>query len=74
MIGAASSPSGRRNNIRSDLWAMEHMKHTQLLEFIPDADDQYHRYEEDIGSSSDAAGLNAYIFRSNGASSRRRRV
>ena len=62
LIGAATAAHQvEGNNIRSDLWAMEHMKHTSFLEPSLDAVDHYHRYEEDIRLLSDA-GLNAYRF------------
>ena len=62
LIGAATAAHQvEGNNIRSDLWAMEHMKHTSFLEPSLDAVDHYHRYEEDIKLLSDA-GLNAYRF------------
>lgn len=74
LIGAATAAHQvEGNNIRSDLWAMEHMKHTSFLEPSLDAVDHYHRYEEDIKLLSDA-GLNAYRFRSNGRASSRRRA
>ena len=49
------------NNIHSDLWAMEHMKHTSFIEPSLDAVDHYNRYEKDIKLMADA-GLNAYRF------------
>ena len=62
LIGAATAAHQvEGNNIRSDLWAMEHMKHTSFFEPSLDAVDHYHRYEEDIKLLSDA-GLNAYRF------------
>ena len=62
LIGAATAAHQvEGNNIHSDLWAMEHMKHTSFLEPSLDAVDHYHRYEEDIKLLSDA-GLNAYRF------------
>lgn len=62
LIGAATAAHQvEGNNIHSDLWAMEHMKHTSFLEPSLDAVDHYHRYEEDIKLLADA-GLNAYRF------------
>lgn len=49
LIGAATAAHQvEGNNIHSDLWAMEHMKHTSFSEPSLDAVDHYHRYEEDI--------------------------
>ena len=62
LIGAATAAHQvEGNNIHSDLWAMEHMKHTSFLEPSLDAVDHYNRYEEDIKLMADA-GLNAYRF------------
>ena len=62
LIGAATAAHQvEGNNIHSDLWAMEHMKHTSFLEPSLDAVDHYTRYEEDIRLLADA-GLNAYRF------------
>lgn len=62
LIGAATAAHQvEGNNIHSDLWAMEHMKHTSFSEPSLDAVDHYHRYEEDIKLLADA-GLNAYRF------------
>ena len=49
------------NNIHSDCWAQEHMKHTSYLEPSLDAVDHYNRCEEDIRLLA-AAGLNTYRF------------
>ena len=49
------------NNIHSDYWAQEHMKHTSFVEPSGDAVDHYNRYEEDIRLMAQA-GLNAYRF------------
>ena len=49
------------NNIHSDCWAQEQMKHTSYLEPSLDAIDHYHRYEEDIRLLA-GAGLNTYRF------------
>lgn len=62
MIGAATAAHQvEGNNIHSDLWAMEHMKHTSFIEPSLDAVDHYNRYEKDIKLMADA-GLNAYRF------------
>lgn len=62
LIGAATAAHQvEGHNIHSDLWAMEHMKHTSFSEPSLDAVDHYHRYEEDIKLLADA-GLNAYRF------------
>ena len=49
------------NNIHSDYWAQEHMKHTSFAEPSGDAVDHYNHYEEDIRLMADAR-LNAYRF------------
>ena len=62
LIGAATATHQvEGNNIHSDLWAMEHMKHTSFIEPSLDAVDHYNRYEKDIKLMADA-GLNAYRF------------
>ena len=62
LIGAATAAHQvEGNNIHSDLWAMEHMKHTSFIEPSLDAVDHYNRYEKDIKLRADA-GLNAYRF------------
>lgn len=62
LIGAATAANQvEGNNIHSDLWAMEHMKHTSFIEPSLDAVDHYNRYEKDIKLMADA-GLNAYRF------------
>jgi len=62
LIGAATAAHQvEGNNIHSDLWAMEHMKHTSFIEPSLDAVDHYDRYEKDIKLMADA-GLNAYRF------------
>ena len=49
LIGAATAAHQvEGNNIHSDAWAEEHMKHTTYLEPSGAALDHYHRYEEDI--------------------------
>ncbi|MFB7893631.1 glycoside hydrolase family 1 protein [Microbacterium sp. NPDC056044] len=49
------------NNIRSDIWAMEHVTAAPFAEPSGDACDSYHRYEEDIQLLADS-GLNTYRF------------
>ena len=62
LIGAATAAHQvEGNNIHSDLWAMEHMKHTSFIEPSLDAVYHYNRYEKDIKLMADA-GLNAYRF------------
>lgn len=62
LIGAATAAHQvEGNNIHSDLWAMEHMKHTSFIEPSLDAVDHYNRYEKDIKLMADD-GLNAYRF------------
>lgn len=62
LIGAATAAHQvEGNNIHSDAWAEEQMKHTTYLEPSGAALDHYHRYEEDIRMMA-AAGLNAYRF------------
>lgn len=62
MIGAATAAHQvEGNNIHSDYWAMEQMKHTSFNEPSLDAVDHYNRYEEDIKLMAQA-GLNAYRF------------
>ena len=62
LIGAATAAHQvEGNTIHSDLWAMEHMKHTSFIEPSLDAVDHYNRYEKDIKLMADA-GLNAYRF------------
>ena len=62
LIGAATAAHQvEGNNIHSDLWAMEHMKHTSFIEPSLDAVDHYNRYEKEIKLMADA-GLNAYRF------------
>lgn len=61
-IGAATAAHQvEGNNIHSDYWAMEHMKHSSFVEPSNDAVDHYNRYEEDIRLLADA-GLSAYRF------------
>lgn len=62
MLGAATAAHQvEGNNIHSDYWAQEHMKHTSFVEPSGEAVDHYNRYEEDIRLMADA-GLNAYRF------------
>ena len=62
MVGAATAAHQvEGNNIHSDYWAMEHMKHTSFNEPSMDAVDHYNRYEEDIHLMA-KAGLNTYRF------------
>lgn len=62
LLGAATAAHQvEGNNIYSDAWAEEQMKHSTYLEPSGAALDHYHRYEEDIRLMS-KAGLNAYRF------------
>lgn len=62
LLGAATAAHQvEGNNIHSDYWAQEHMKHTSFVEPSGDAVDHYNRYEEDIRLMAQA-GLNAYRF------------
>lgn len=62
LVGAATAAHQvEGNNIHSDYWAMEHMKHSSFVEPSGDAVDHYNRYEEDIRLMAEA-GLNAYRF------------
>lgn len=62
LVGAATAAHQvEGNNIHSDYWAMEHLKHTNFTEPSLDAVDHYNRYEEDIKLLAEA-GLNAYRF------------
>lgn len=62
LIGAATAAHQvEGNNIHSDYWAMEHMKHTSFNEPSLAAVDHYNRYEEDIKYLANA-GCNAYRF------------
>lgn len=62
MIGAATAAHQvEGNNIHSDYWVMEHLKHSDFTEPSGDACDHYHRYEEDIRLLAEAGG-NAYRF------------
>ena len=62
LVGAATAAHQvEGNNVNSDYWAMEHMKHTNFNEPSLEAVDHYNRYEEDIKLLA-GAGLNAYRF------------
>lgn len=62
MLGASTaSHQVEGNNIYSDDWALEQMKHTNFNEPSLEAVDHYHHYEEDIRLLA-AAGLNTYRF------------
>lgn len=62
MIGASTAAHQvEGNNIHSDYWAMEHLKHTSFNEPSLNAVDHYNRYEEDICLMAEA-GLNTYRF------------
>lgn len=62
LLGAATAAHQvEGNNVNSDYWAQEHMKHTSFVEPSGDAVDHYNRYEEDIKLMADA-GLNTYRF------------
>ncbi len=62
LLGAATAAHQvEGNNIYSDFWAMEQMKHSTFSEPSLDAVDHYHRYQEDIMHLKDA-GLNTYRF------------
>lgn len=62
LIGAATAAyQVEGNNIHSDFWVMEHLKHSDFVEPSGMAVDHYNRYEEDIKLLADA-GCNAYRF------------
>ena len=62
LIGAATAAHQvEGNNIYSDCWRMEHLKHSAFKEPSDDAVDHYNRYEEDIRLLAEA-GANAYRF------------
>lgn len=62
LIGAATSAHQTEgNNVFSDCWAMEHMKHSSFIEPSGIAADHYHHFEEDIALLAEA-GCNAYRF------------
>ncbi len=49
------------NNLNNDWWKLEHDAADYGVQFSGDADDSYHRYEEDMRLLADA-GFNAYRF------------
>ena len=62
LVGAATAAHQvEGNNIYSDYWVMEHLKHSDFVEPSGDAVDHYHHYEEDIKLLANAGG-NAYRF------------
>lgn len=62
LFGAATAAHQvEGNNIHSDNWIMEHVKHTDFVEPSGSAVDHYNRYKEDIRLLANA-GLNAYRF------------
>lgn len=62
MIGAATAAHQvEGNNVHSDFWVMEHIRHSDFVEPSGDACDHYNRYEEDIKLLAGAGG-NAYRF------------
>ena len=62
LIGAATAAHQvEGNNIHSDNWVMEHIRHSDFVEPSGAAVDHYNRYKEDIRLLADA-GLNAYRF------------
>ena len=62
LIGTATAAHQvEGNNINSDCWTLENIKHTLYADRSGDAVDHYHRYEEDIKIMA-SAGMNAYRF------------
>ena len=62
LLGAATAAHQvEGNNVHSDCWALENIKHTDYLEKSGLAVDHYNRFEEDIRLLAQA-GLNAYRF------------
>lgn len=62
LLGAATAAHQvEGNNTFSDCWALEQMPHSDFTEPSGDADDHYHRFDEDIALLADA-GLNMYRF------------
>ena len=62
LIGAATAAHQvEGNNIHSDFWVMENLKHSDFAEPSGLAVDHYNRYEEDIKLLADA-GCSAYRF------------
>ena len=61
-LDAATAPHQvEGNNIHSDYWLMEHVKHSDFVVPSGDACDHYHRYAEDIALLAEG-GCNAYRF------------
>lgn len=62
LIGASTAAHQvEGNNVHSDFWVMENLKHSDFVEPSGDAVDHYNRYEEDIKLLA-GAGCNAYRF------------
>lgn len=62
MIGAATAAHQvEGNNIHSDYWTMEHLRHSDFVEPSGTACDHYNRYAQDIACLAKAGG-NAYRF------------
>lgn len=62
LIGAATAAHQvEGNNLHSDYWVMEHLKHSDFIEPSGDAVDHYNRYAQDIRLLAQA-GCNAYRF------------
>lgn len=62
LVGAATAAHQvEGDNIHSDCWVMEHIKHSDFVEPSGKAVDHYHHYEEDIRLLAQV-GLNAYRF------------
>lgn len=62
LVGAATAAHQvEGNNVHSDFWVMEHVKHSDFVEPSGDAVDHYNRYEEDLRLLAEAGG-NAYRF------------
>lgn len=56
---ANSAYQSEGGNFASDVWVLEHMKPTIFAEPSGDADDVYHRYEQDLALAA-SLGLNAH--------------
>ena len=62
LVGAATAAHQvEGNNINSDFYVMENLKHSDYIEPSGDACDHYNRYKEDLILLKEA-GLNAYRF------------
>lgn len=62
MVGAATAAHQvEGNNVHSDFWVIENLKHSDFVEPSGMAVDHYNRYEEDIRLLANAGG-NAYRF------------